>query len=159
MASDTTRDETLTVRLALPDERGALEALQWRASLMWEETREALLAHPDAIQLPAEQIAEGRVFVCERGGSVVGFAVVVPREDGDAELDGLFVEPVAWRSGAGTRLVAEAERLAVRWGASILHVIANKRALDFYRARDFHIVGQAQTRFGPAIAMEKELRG
>lgn len=33
-------------RLAVPAERSALEDLQRRASLIWEEGREALLAHP-----------------------------------------------------------------------------------------------------------------
>jgi hypothetical protein len=53
----------ISVRLARIDERAALEALQWRASLVWEEYRDVLLAHPDAVELPAEQIAEGRTIV------------------------------------------------------------------------------------------------
>jgi hypothetical protein len=60
---------------------------------MWEEDRAALLAHPDAIDLPAEQISGGRIVVIELAGKVVGFAAVLPREDGNVDLDGLFVEP------------------------------------------------------------------
>ena len=36
----------IIIRLATRDEREALESLQRRASLMWAEYREALLAHP-----------------------------------------------------------------------------------------------------------------
>ena len=77
-----------TFRLATPAERSALEELQRRASLIWEEDRDALLAHPDAIELPLEQITDGRTIVAESVGELLGFAVVLPREDGDAELDG-----------------------------------------------------------------------
>jgi GNAT superfamily N-acetyltransferase len=144
-----------TFRLALPAERGALEELQRRASLIWEEDREALLAHPDAIELPLEQITDGRTVVAERVGELLGFAVVLRREDGDAELDGLFVEPSQWRQGLGRALVQQAERIAAHDGATNLWVIANTRALDFYGACGFVTVGEAATRFRPAPRMRK----
>jgi hypothetical protein len=77
----------ISVRPATIAERAALEALQWRASLVWDEYGGALLANPEAIELPDEQLTEGRTIVAELGDKVVGFAVVLPREDGDAELD------------------------------------------------------------------------
>ena len=146
-----------TYRLALPAERSALEDLQRRASLIWEEDREALLAHPDAIELPLEQITDGRTVVAENAGTLLGFAVVLRRDDGDAELDGLFVEPTQWRHGIGRALVEQAERIAARDGAANLWVIANTRALDFYGACGFVTVGEAQTRFRPAPRMRKVL--
>src|SRR5260370_15085811 len=82
----------LTIRIAARDEKKLLEDLQWRASLVWEEYREALLAHPDAIELPLEHLDAGHTYVTERSGQILGFRVVVPRPDGDADLDGLFVE-------------------------------------------------------------------
>jgi hypothetical protein len=42
-------------------ERQALEALQWRAPLHNPGDRAALLAHPDAIELPQSQIDDGLV--------------------------------------------------------------------------------------------------
>src|SRR5512133_344645 len=82
--------KTLLIRVAVPSEKQELEQLQLRASLGNEGDRDALLAHPDAIELPAEQIANGRVFVSEWEGKVVGFAAVEPRADGESELDALF---------------------------------------------------------------------
>ena len=144
-------------RLALPAERSALEELQRRASLMWEEDRESLLAHPDAIELPLEQITGGRTVVAERDGELLGFSVVLRSDDGDAELDGLFVEPAQWRQGIGRMLVEQAEHIAARDGSANLWVIANTRALDFYRACGFVTVGEVQTRFRPAPRMRKPI--
>jgi GNAT superfamily N-acetyltransferase len=145
------------IRVARPDERERLIGLQRRASLMWEEDRDALLAHPDAIDIPADQIAEGHVFVFEEAGAVLGFGVVLPREDGDAELDGLFVEPDAWGRGIGRRLIDEAVAMARRRGCNALNVVANKRALGFYLACGFEALGEVPTRFSSGMAMVRGL--
>lgn len=146
-----------TFRLAVPAERSALEELQRRASLIWEEDRAALLANPDAIELPLEQITDGRTVVAESAGQLLGFAVVLPREDGDAELDGLFVEPTYWRHGLGRALVEQVERIATADGAANLWVTANTRALGFYDSCGFVTVGEVQTRFRPAPKMRKSI--
>ncbi|MDO8272302.1 MAG: hypothetical protein Q7U82_10350 [Gammaproteobacteria bacterium] len=49
----------ITIRTAQISDQKALEALQWRASLNNPGDREALLANPDAIELPLEQIEGG----------------------------------------------------------------------------------------------------
>lgn len=147
--------DVVHIRPAAMTEQEALEGLQWRASLMWEEDRDALLAHPDAIELPVEQLREKRALVAEINDQVVGFAVVLPRMDGNAELDGLFVEPANWRNGIGTRLVAAAAELAIFGGSRFLYVIGNPRAADFYRACGFDLIGQQATRFGVGFVMRK----
>jgi GNAT superfamily N-acetyltransferase len=150
---------TLTFRAAVRSDHDALEALQRRASLEWPDYREPLLAHPDAIELPLAQIDDGNVIVAVRDGDIVGFAVVLPRDDGAAELDGLFVEPASWRGGIGRALIGEATALAVGYGATELHVIANPRAVGFYRACSFAERSTASTRFGPAITMVRPIPG
>ena len=142
----------------MPEERERLEALQWRASLANPGDREALLANPDAIALPPEQIAAGGVFVAERDGVMVGFAAVLPRDDGQAELDGLFVEPGLWRSGIGQALVAHCGRFAASGGAAFLHVIGNPHARGFYTACGFETEGERPTRFGAGLDMRKKLK-
>lgn len=145
------RAEGALIRLARPDEREELEALQWRASLANEEDRPHLEAHPDAIHLPAEQIDRGEVLVADLNGRVAGFAVVVP-EDGHAELDGLFVEPDMWKRGIGAALVDAVTHEARRRGLALM-VVANPAALGFYERCGFALEGEAQTRFGPALRM------
>jgi hypothetical protein len=79
--------EKFLIRPAVVSEQKELEYLQRRASLTNAGDRDALLAHPDAIELPLEQIATGAVFVAEQNGAIAGFATVLPRDDGGAELD------------------------------------------------------------------------
>jgi GNAT superfamily N-acetyltransferase len=139
----------LRMRLARPEEREDLEALQWRASLANDADRPHLEAHPDAIELPASQIANGQVWVAEVDGKIAGFAAVV-----EGELDGLFVEPELWRRGIGAALVETATHEARRKGLS-LSVVANHAARGFYERCGFSHEGEAETRFGPALRMTK----
>lgn len=145
------------IRSALPHERVSLEALQWRASLANQGDRDALLANPDAITLPIEQIAEGHVLVAEWNGEVVGFAVVVPGPDGGAELDALFVDPGLWKRGVGRQLVEHCARVAKDRACRILHVVGNPHAAGFYTACGFRTTGTVETRFGAGLAMERAL--
>jgi GNAT superfamily N-acetyltransferase len=147
----------MLVRTATPIEKEALEALQWRASLANPGDRDSLLAHPDAIELPLEQIESGRVIVAEAEGTVLGFAAVLPREDGDAELDALFVEPDSWKGGIGRALVQHCATLARSLGARSLHVVGNPHAEGFYLACGFDSVGTTQTRFGGGLLMRMAL--
>ena len=116
---------SIKIRVAQTTERDALEALQRRASLSNPNDREALLAHPDAIALPAEQIVAGQAFVAQRGNAVLGFAALELRADGEMELDGLFVEPSCWREGIGRALVEHCCSFAKSRGATALHVVGN----------------------------------
>jgi GNAT superfamily N-acetyltransferase len=143
----------LTIRLANPDEREALEALQRRASLALGEYREQLEAEPDAIELPPGQIERGEVVVAELEGRIAGFAAILT-DDYIAELDGLFVEPELWRRGIGRALIDVAVHKARRHGLSMT-VIANPSARTFYEKCGFSVEGAAQTRFGPAIRMSR----
>jgi GNAT superfamily N-acetyltransferase len=143
------RRAEVRIRLAQPEEREQLEALQWRASLANEADRPHLEAHPDAIDLPAAQIANGQVWVAELDGNIAGFAALL-----DGELDGLFVEPELWRCGVGAALVETAAHEARRNGLA-LSVIANPAARGFYERCGFSLEGEAQTRFGPALRMTK----
>lgn len=145
------------IRLARPSERGALEALQRRASLSNVGDREALLANPDAIDLPLEQIDAGRVFVIETAGSIRGFAALLPRADGNAELDALFVEPDTWQRGYGRRLIEHCAATARGVGAKAIHVVGNPHAEGFYVACGFEPLGTEVTRFGTGLLMRRLL--
>jgi N-acetylglutamate synthase-like GNAT family acetyltransferase len=147
----------MVIRQARVTEQHELEELQRRASLNNPGDREALLEHPDAIALPIEQIATGSVVVAELNGAIVGFAAVVPRDDGGAELDALFVEPQEWKRGIGRALVDHCTDIARTRGASFLHVIGNPHAEGFYLACGFERLGLAHTRFGVGLSMRRVL--
>jgi GNAT superfamily N-acetyltransferase len=150
----------LLIRPALISEHAALEDVQRRASLVADEYRAALLAHPHAIALDPAEIEAVRVLVAEHQetGELLGFAAWVHRDDAAAELDGLFVEPAHWRTGIGRRLVEAAAQAAAAAGAGCLHVIANPAAVAFYARCGFIAEGETQTRFGPAPTMVRLLQ-
>jgi GNAT superfamily N-acetyltransferase len=116
-----------------------------------------MLAHPDAIELPLQQIMDGRVFVAEHQGRIKGFAAILPREDGDCDLDALFVEPDCWRQGVGRALVEHFAGAARRSGARRLHVVGNTHARLFYTACGFIVSGEVPARFGMGLQMKRAL--
>jgi GNAT superfamily N-acetyltransferase len=141
------------IRDAWAAEQRALSELQRRASLHWDAYREQLLAHPDAVELPLDQIEAGLVRVAERGADVVGFAVLLEPEQGACELDGLFVEPTHMGAGVGRSLVEDAIEIARERGAKVIEVIANPEAVGFYERVGFTGGEEVPTRFGPARRM------
>ncbi len=147
-----------SVRAAVPSEMGALVELQRRSSLVWEEYRDSLLAHPEVIEVPAGALAAGQVRVAVSDGVIVGFATVMPVSGGVGEVDGLFVEPDLMRGGIGRLLVEDAVVIACDHGLARLEVTANPRALGFYEKVGFVAVGEVPTRFGPGIRMHRRLR-
>lgn len=149
--------DAFAIRNAVLAEKAALEGLQLRASLSNAGDREAILAHPDAIDLPDEQIAAGDVFVLELGGFIAGFAALESRPDGDAELDGLFVEPEVRRRGVGRSLVEHCAQIALVKGSRAIYVIGNPHAEEFYLSCGFSTIGHSETRFGPGLRMRRPL--
>lgn len=133
----------------------AMGELKLRASLAWGDHSEALASLPDARTFPAEHLQFA--FVAEDAGRIAGFATVLPAGERWAELEDLFVEPAHWRCGVGRRLMGEAGRRAEAAGADTLRVIANGRALGFYAACGFEVVGETQTLLEPALVMQKRL--
>ena len=149
--------QVVTVRTAVAADQKALEALQWRASLSNPGDREALLAHPEAIELPLQYIESGDVFVAEGGGAIKGYAAIVPRQDGHHELDALFVQPHDWRQGIGRHLVDYCCSEAKAAGAAELHVVGNPHAQGFYEATGFVALGTRKMRFGVGLLMKRSV--
>jgi GNAT superfamily N-acetyltransferase len=141
------------IRPALASEKKELEDLQLRASLTNAGDREALLAHPDAIEVPLAQLSAGNVFVAALAGTIVGFAALEPRADGGSDLDALFVDPGMRRRGIARSLVAHCVQVARSHNSAALWVIGNPHAEPFYTACGFRLIGTTETRFGPGLLM------
>jgi GNAT superfamily N-acetyltransferase len=134
-----------------------LESLQRRSSDVWEQYRRQLAAHPEAIELSPSFIDSSWVRVAmAEDGTAIGFSVVIPSERGTHELDGLFVEPDCMHGGVGRALVEDAVARASATGGTCLEVTAGP-AQGFYERVGFAVIGDAQTRFGPAVRMRYEL--
>jgi GNAT superfamily N-acetyltransferase len=144
--------DDLKIRFALPDERAELEALQLRASLIWEEYRAVLTA--DVISLTDNAIEQRRVRVAVLDGDErAGFAEWVVVSALEWELEGLFVEPPLMRRGIGGRLVHDVFARAREAGVRRVAVIAEPHAAAFYERHGFGREGDVATRFGPALRM------
>lgn len=142
------------IRNAEAAEAEALEDVMRRASLVWTEYRDDLLAHPEVIDVPLHDIEAGNVRVATGSVRVLGFASLIPgRSDGVAELDALFVDPAFWRRGIGRALVDDARALARARACRRIEVTANPRALEFYAKLGFIDDGIEQTQFGPGLRM------
>jgi GNAT superfamily N-acetyltransferase len=145
----------IQTRPARQGDVGELGALKLRSSLAWGDHLDELQALPEARAFPREHLPFA--IVAELAGAIAGFATLLPPANGEAEIEDLFVDPPLWRKGIGRALMAALEARALSLGAGSLHVIANNRALPFYRSAGFEIVGTVATRFAPAPEMRKAL--
>ncbi|MBL8595040.1 MAG: GNAT family N-acetyltransferase [Devosia sp.] len=146
------------IRAATVADQPTLLAIVWKTVMASDRDRETQLAHPEAVEVPIEQLTSATACVAEIGGGAVGFAIVLPRADGEAELDGLFVDPERQRLGIGRQLVERTKELGRAMGASTLHVVANDDAIAFYRSVGFIQTGVTQTQFAAAPLMRLALR-
>ena len=145
-------DTVAIIRLGVPGDLPAASDVYRSASLSNAGDREMLLAHPEYLVLGPEGLAEGRTYVAEEEGSLVGFATW-NEAAGIVELEDLFVEPGWRRRGIATALVDRiAQVLRVR-GVERLEVTANPHAMGFYHAAGFIDCGVADTVFGAAPRM------
>jgi GNAT superfamily N-acetyltransferase len=137
------------IRLGIPADLPAAAGVYRRASLSNAGDRDNLLAHPEYLILGPEGLAEGRTYVAEKDGSVVGFATWADA-GGAVELEDLFVDPGWRRRGIATALVSRIVDVLRARGVQALEVTANPHAQGFYSAAGFIDCGVAETDFGPA---------
>ena len=145
------------IRFGVPADLAAATGVYRSASLFNERYRDRLLAHPEYLILGPEGLAEGRTYVAEENGVVVGFATWADTE-GAVELEDLFVDPAWMRRGIATALVNRIVDVLGAKGVERLDVTANPDALGFYRAVGFTDCGVTETAFGSATRMHLTFR-
>ena len=140
------------IRLGVPADLPAASGVYRSASLSNAGDRDNLLAHPEYLVLGPQGLAEGRTYVAEEQGSLIGFATWV--EAGDVfELEDLFVDPGWRRRGLAAALVNRIAQVLRARGVERLEVTANPHAMGFYLAAGFVECGVADTVFGAALRM------
>jgi predicted N-acetyltransferase YhbS len=144
----------LRIRWSTSADLPALTDVFARASLSNVGDRDALLAHPEALVLEGDGIAEGLIRVATNGDDIVGFATTVP-VDGVLDLQDLFVDPDWMRQGIGRHLVQDAAAIAEQRGFEGIAVTANPHASSFYDALGFVADSAIQTAFGPGQRMHR----
>jgi GNAT superfamily N-acetyltransferase len=139
------------IRLGTLADLPAAAQVYRRASLSNAGDRDNLLTHPEYLILGPEGLAEGRMYVAEEDGSVVGFATWA-RSDGVTELEDLFVDPDWRRRGIAAALVGRIVDV-------VREVTANPHAQGFYDAAGFIDCGTAETAFGASPRKRLTIRG
>ena len=137
------------IRLGTPADLPAAAGVYRRASLSNAGDRDNLLAHPEYLILGPDGLAEGRTYVADEDGTVVGFATWA-RAGGVTELEDLFVDPPWRRRGIAAALVSRIVAVLRAQGVRSLEVTANPHAQEFYAAAGFTDCGTAETEFGTA---------
>ena len=140
------------IRLGVPADLPAASDVYRSASLSNPGDRDNLLAHPEYLVLGPGGLAEGRTYVAEEEGSLVGFATWI-EAGGVFELEDLFVDPGWRRRGIAAALVNRIVEVLRLRGVERLEVTANPHAMAFYRAAGFTDCGVAGTVFGAAPRM------
>src|SRR5215475_5464701 len=135
------------IRLGVPADLPAASDIYRSASLSNAGDRDNLLAHPEYLVLGPEGLAEGRTYVAEEDGSLVGFATWI-EAGGVFELEDLFVDPGWRRREIAAALVDRIAQVLRARGVQRLEVTANPHAMGFYRAAGFVDSGAADTVFG-----------
>ena len=140
------------IRLGVPADLPAASDVYRSASLSNAGDRDNLLAHPEYLVLGPEGLTEGRTYVAEEEGSLIGFATWI-QAGGVFELEDLFVDPGWRRRGIAAALVDRIAQALRARGVERLEVTANPHAMGFYRAAGFIDCGVTDTVFGTAPRM------
>jgi putative acetyltransferase len=99
-------------------------------------------------------------LIAELDGVLVGIGALVLAE---SELRACYVVPAVARSGVGSALVAEIERIARHHGLTQLELLSSLTAEPFYRALGYEVEERVENVLGsgsrmPAVKMRKTLR-
>ena len=134
-----------------------LADLHRRSSLVYDDTRDALLSRPELFGVSAVALDDGHVRILVRRGRIIGFATLLPGEDGSGELDDLFVDPDYLRQGFGRALIDDAKASAQKCGALRIEVTANANSAAIYRKLGFVGEREVVTRLGHGLRMSLDL--
>lgn len=144
----------VNIRAATASDLPVLGEIFRRASLSNHRDREALLAHPEALELSGAAIAEGRTRVAVGpNDEVVGFITTLAISDTALEIEDLFTEPDWMRRGVARRLVMELVSAVEGSGVRRIEVTGNPHASEFYSHMGFIHDHDTQTEFGPAARL------
>ena len=144
-----TFDVGTTIRRARPSEAGVLSELALRSKGHWGYEADFLAACRDDLSLSPDDVLTSLVYVCSKGEAILGYYRLLPQEDGAAELDALFVEPVAMGQGIGKRLWQHAVATATALGCTEIVLQSDPQAEGFYLAMGALRTGESESTVMP----------
>ncbi len=140
------------VRLATPADHERLRELTFESKAHWGYDHELVRRWAETLDFAQE------IWVAELRGKIVAWAGLSPPDGGVCELDDLWVEPTAIRTGIGTALFRHAVEWARAAGARALRWEAEPNAVGFYERMGAETVGTATSEWGRTLpVMQVEL--
>jgi GNAT superfamily N-acetyltransferase len=138
----------MVIRAARPDEGDALREIAVAAKGFWGYDEALVRSWAASLDLSPGRLATAHAFVAEADGRAVGWAEVLPPQDGVCVLEHLWVEPGSMRRGVGSRLFRHAAGRARELGAASMEWEAEPHALGFYARMGAEPVGTATSEWG-----------
>jgi GNAT superfamily N-acetyltransferase len=117
---------------AAPDEAAVVSALAIRSKAHWDYPPEQMSVVREELTLRTAQLANHHCHVAVGGAEIRGFYTLVLMDDGRAELEHIFVEPVDFGVGIGRELFDHACGLARKLGVTALYIQSDPNAAGFY---------------------------
>lgn len=146
----------IEIRAGAPADVPQLREIFRRACLSNEGDHVLFAEHPELLEWADTPLREQRTWVAVVDGQVVGFASLAV-VDGVAELEDLFVDPDAMRSGVGRALTDDAAAITAARGFTALEVDANSHAKGFYGRVGFENRGVTPVEYGTGFRMRRPL--
>jgi GNAT superfamily N-acetyltransferase len=142
---------TLQVRLARPDEAGALTDLILRAKASWGYDEAFMAACRAELTLTPQKMAAWTIWVAELKGALAG---MIALGDG-GEVEEFFVEPDRQGQGVGGALMATLVAAARARGLAALRLDADPNAEPIYVQLGFRTIGRAPSRSIPGRTLPR----
>ncbi len=122
----------IALRAARPAEAETLTALCLRSKAVWGYDAAFIAACRAELTITAQDFARSQIQVAVQDGRIIGMAQLA-QHGRIADIDKLFVDPAALRTGAGRQLFAWCVETARAAGAVAITVVADPDAAGFYR--------------------------
>jgi|SRR5579872_436004 len=145
----------MAVRKGALQDLPILKTVFRRSSWSNEGDRALLTEHPEFLELTDTAVQEGRTWIAEAEGRVVGF-VTLRETPSAAEVEDLFVDPGFMRRGVGRVLIETIASVAAERGWPQIEVDANPHAQEFYARTGFAESGRVQLEHGIAMRMRRK---
>ena len=130
------------VRLAKPEEAGALTDLAHESKRHWGYPENWISHWKEALTITPEYIAANQVFVAEDDDRIIGFYALVVSGD-RAELDHMWVSPDHLGTGVGKALFVHAMRAAKGQSLSEVEILSDPNAEGFYQKMGAYRTGES----------------
>lgn len=142
----------LTIRPLRETELADASGLCMRSKAYWGYDEAFMAACRKELTLVADDLRSSDIAVAVSSDKIVGVAQLRV-ENGEAELEKLFVDPVAMGQGVGRVLLEWSKETAKGHGATALTLAADPFAVPFYEKVGFERIGEEQSVSIPGRAL------